>query len=69
MDSGDVSFPVARLAEGDDPAFGIVKTAIIEYTMDGKTYTATGTDRNSSTWHPAGSDTPVSEFTAIRRAS
>lgn len=29
---------------GDDPAFGTVKTLVIEYTYDGKPATATGTD-------------------------
>jgi hypothetical protein len=43
-DAGEHSFEVARLAQGDDPAFGIVKTVVIEHTADGKRLTATGTD-------------------------
>lgn len=44
VDAGEVSFPVPRMAEGDDPAFLVVKTLVIEYTMDGRKFTARGTD-------------------------
>ncbi|MCX6345407.1 MAG: glycosyl hydrolase [Armatimonadetes bacterium] len=44
LDRGQYEFDGARLADGDDPAFGIVKTAIIDYTVDGKQFTATGKD-------------------------
>jgi len=43
-DAGESSFVVARMAEGDDPAYGIVKTLVAEYRIDGKRVTATGTD-------------------------
>jgi len=43
-DAGENSFQVARLAEGDDPAFGIVKTLVLEYTVDGKRLTVQATD-------------------------
>jgi hypothetical protein len=43
-DGGEGSFVVARMAEGDDPAFGVVKTLVAEYVVDGKRVTATGTD-------------------------
>jgi hypothetical protein len=43
-DAGESSFQVARMAAGDDPAFGIVKTLVLEYLIDGKRVTATGTD-------------------------
>ena len=33
-----------RLAAGDDPAFGVVKTVIVDYTIDGQHATARGTD-------------------------
>ncbi len=42
--AGERSFEVARLAQGDDPAFGIVKTVIIKYRIEGRELTATGTD-------------------------
>lgn len=43
-DAGESGFQVARMAAGDDPAFGIVKTLVLEYLVDGKRVTATGTD-------------------------
>ena len=43
-DSGESSFQVSAMAAGDDPAYGIVKTLVLEYTIDGKRATATGTD-------------------------
>ena len=36
VDAGTFSFKVARLAEGDDPAYGTVKTVTIAYTSNGK---------------------------------
>lgn len=44
VDAEEDSFEVARLADGDDPAFNIVKTVVINYTAGGKHLTATGTD-------------------------
>ncbi len=44
VDGGELSFQVARMAQGDDPAFGIVKTLIVEYTADGKPFKVSGTD-------------------------
>jgi hypothetical protein len=44
LDAGEASFQVARLAAGDDPAFGTVKTVIVEYSIGGRRLTATGTD-------------------------
>jgi hypothetical protein len=44
VDSGAASFQVARLAHGDDPAFGTLKTVVIDCTMDGKPATLKGTD-------------------------
>lgn len=43
-DAGETSFQVARLAEGDDPAFGIVKTLVLEYTVEGKRVNIRATD-------------------------
>jgi hypothetical protein len=43
-DAGELSFQVARLAEGDDPAYGIVKTLTAEYTVDGRPLTISGQD-------------------------
>jgi hypothetical protein len=44
LDAGESSFPVARMAAGDDPAFGIVKTLEVEYTLNGKRLRLSGTD-------------------------
>jgi len=44
VDGGEISFEVARLAAGDDPAFGVVKTLVVEYTVGGRRVKVTGTD-------------------------
>ena len=44
VDGGESSFVVARMAEGDDPAYGVVKTLDVQYRADGKKLTATGKD-------------------------
>ena len=44
LDAGESSIQVARMAKGDDPAFGIVKTLDVEYTMAGQRLHLTGTD-------------------------
>ncbi|HOX38108.1 MAG TPA: glycosyl hydrolase [Candidatus Brocadiia bacterium] len=44
VDAGEQGFQVARMAEGDDPAFMVVKTLIVDYTIDGKPYKSTGID-------------------------
>jgi hypothetical protein len=44
LDAGETSFPVTRMAEGDDPAVMIVKTLEVEYSIDGKHMSAHGTD-------------------------
>jgi hypothetical protein len=44
VDAGEVTFQVARMAQGDDPAFLVVKTLIVEYTVDGKPFKASGQD-------------------------
>ena len=49
LDAGENRFQVGRLAAGDDPAYGVVKTLIVEYTVAGKRVTATGTDPDTIT--------------------
>lgn len=44
VDGGELSLQVARMAQGDDPAYGIVKTLIVEYTADGKPFKVSGRD-------------------------
>jgi hypothetical protein len=44
VDRGDDDFQVAKLADGDDPAFGTVKTLVLNYTADGRAFTFNGRD-------------------------
>jgi hypothetical protein len=44
VDGGELTFQVARMAQGDDPAFGIVKTLIVEYTAGGESFKVSGQD-------------------------
>jgi hypothetical protein len=44
VDAGTTSFQVARMAEGDDPAYMVVKTLTVEYLVDGRRVTVSGTD-------------------------
>ena len=44
VDGGELSFQVARMAQGDDPAFGIVKTLVVEYGVGGKSFKVSGED-------------------------
>jgi hypothetical protein len=44
LDAGESSFPVSRMAEGDDPAVLVVKTLEVEYRFGDKHLSAHGTD-------------------------
>jgi hypothetical protein len=44
LDAGETSFFVSEMALGDDPAYGIVKTVEIDYTVDGKPSHVSGQD-------------------------
>jgi hypothetical protein len=44
LDAGEQEFQVAQMAQGGDPAFGVLKTLSVSYTVGGKQLTATGTD-------------------------
>ena len=68
VDAGEYSFHVARMAEGDDPAFLVVKTLVVDYALDGKPVTATGTD--PETLYLAQPPVPVVERVAeVRRSA
>jgi hypothetical protein len=43
-DGGEIEFQVAELAKGDDPAYGIVKTLVAEYAVDGESRKISGQD-------------------------
>lgn len=49
VDTGEFIFDVARMAQGDDPAFMVVKTLIVECTIDGEHKTFTGIDPDTIT--------------------
>jgi hypothetical protein len=44
VNRGMVEFQVASMAEGDDPAYGIVKTLAVNYTIDGRPEAISGQD-------------------------
>ncbi|MBN2294150.1 MAG: hypothetical protein JXM70_17115, partial [Pirellulales bacterium] len=44
IEQGNYSFHVAVMAQGDDPAVGVVKTLTVEYTTNGVPQTASATD-------------------------
>ena len=44
VDAGERHIAVAGMAQGDDPAFRVVKTLAVEYADGGQTFTATGKD-------------------------
>ncbi len=56
VETGSYSFQVARMAEGDDPAFLVVKTLIVDFTLNGKQLTVRGVD--PETIHLARPDDP-----------
>jgi hypothetical protein len=47
IDAGERLLPVVRLADGDDPAFGVVKRVEAECTSDGKTIILKGSDTDT----------------------
>jgi len=49
VDAGSTTFVVAEMAKGDDPAFKVVKTLVVEYTTGGKATSATGQDTDRIT--------------------
>jgi len=60
VDGGEYSFPVGRLAQDDDPAFGVVKTLVIEYRNGSQALKATGQDPETITLPtPASTDDSI----------
>jgi hypothetical protein len=59
LDAGETSFTVARMAAGDDPAFGIVKTLEVDYTVNGKPHHLTGTDPDPVDFAPESAPSPA----------
>jgi hypothetical protein len=49
VEDGETSFPALAMAEGDDPAPGVVKTLTVDYRIDGRSYSVKAQD--SATLH------------------
>ncbi len=52
VDAGKTTFQVAELAQAGDPAYGVVKTFSVEYTVGGQSLKASGTDPNPVSLRP-----------------
>jgi hypothetical protein len=61
LDSGEFAIGVSRLAAGDDPAYGVLKTLDVEYSVGGVTYNAIGQDPDTITFPTAPGREPVVE--------
>jgi len=44
---GEVDFPVSQMNEGGDPAYGVIKTLVVEYTADGMPFRAAAQEPDS----------------------
>ncbi len=66
-DRGEFSFQVGKLAEGDDPAYGVVKTLVVEYTAGDHSFTINGQDPDTVTL--AAAIPAASRVAEIRRAT
>jgi len=47
VNRGELSIPVGRLVEGGDPAYGVLKTLLVEYTVDNRSFTLSGQEPNT----------------------
>ncbi len=52
VNDGQTTFQVAELAGAGDPAYGVVKTFSVEYSVDGKTLQASGKDPETVSLQP-----------------
>jgi hypothetical protein len=52
VNRGDSSFQVSVLAEGGDPAFGVVKTLVVDYVANGQSFTVSGQDPDTVDLNP-----------------
>lgn len=53
VDSGIVAFPVDKITKGNDPAYGVVKTLKVDYTVDGKALSVSKQDSETIALNPA----------------
>lgn len=71
VDGGESMFQVGRITESGDPAFGVVKTLTIDYTLDGKPQIFKGTDGESVNLAGAATlswDVPPGDWIVLRTA-
>jgi hypothetical protein len=61
VDAGEIRFSVARMAEWDDPAYRVVKTLIVDYTVNGRALTARGQDPETIELELPAAPEPVAE--------
>jgi hypothetical protein len=69
VDNGESTFQVGRLAEGDDPAYGIVKTLAVDLRIGNQTLKATGQDPETITLLDSPAGRPDREVRVCRNAS
>ncbi|MDR3689111.1 MAG: glycosyl hydrolase [Fimbriimonas sp.] len=67
VDGQVTSFQVAQLAGEGDPAVNIVKTLNLEYTMNGRTFTASATDPESISFMERADRKPVARLETTAR--
>jgi len=65
VDAGELNFQVARMAAGDDPAFGVVKTLEVEYTAGGQPLKASGQDPEDLSLQTTGGAEPVATLNRL----
>ncbi len=46
-DRGEVAIQVGKLVVGGDPAYGVIKTLVVEYTVDGQAFKLSGQEPNT----------------------
>lgn len=64
VNKGTYSFSVSQMADWGDPAPGVVKTLILDYTSDGKPFAAAGIDPSTITIN---GDTPAEHMAELHR--
>jgi hypothetical protein len=60
-DGGETSFQVSRLAGGDDPAYGVIKTLEADYTAGGKSFKVSGKDPDTINFPVTPGSEPMAE--------
>jgi len=66
---GETNIRVDRMADGDDPAYGVVKTLTVEALIDGKPRSFTGVDRETFDFPALGAAEPIVELETLEGGS